>query len=571
MHDLYVTLHRQLVATGYTAASVLILLAVAAAMPWIGRRLFARVERTLASLARHRALSITLVGIVSLLVGLLLTAVSGPPIPRVHDEFSYLLAGDTFARGRLTNPTHPHWEHFETMHVLFEPTYASKFHPAQGLTLGFGQALFGAPWVGVVVTTALACAALAWALFGWTRPAWALLGGLIASVHPQIVIWSHMYWGGNVGVLAGSLVLGAIPRILRNERVSRNALLLALGGAFLVMSRPYEAMVWAILSGATIASWLTWSRREQIPRLLGRIAVPALAVIVPVLGMVGYYNWRVTGRPTEMPYTLHSRAYMAVPLLFWQELPPPREYRHKELHDQHRVFEWNYFHGQTTPSGWVVGQTVKLYSFIELHLLRNLTMLIGVLALPFAVRSSRWIQLAAAYALGFVIAYASIPWFEHHYVGAAIGLLFVLAMHGWRHVRAWRPKRRRVGQTLAWLCILSCLPVLATVFAREYRNNRGGWWFERHRIEQHLLGQPGEHLVFVRYTPEHVTGHEWVFNSADIDGSRIVWAREMSDQRDRRLIEYFPDRQVWLVHADAYPAVLEGGERGTKPSHARQP
>jgi hypothetical protein len=48
MHDLYVTLHRQLVATGYAAASVLILLAVAAAMPWIGRRLFARVERTLA-------------------------------------------------------------------------------------------------------------------------------------------------------------------------------------------------------------------------------------------------------------------------------------------------------------------------------------------------------------------------------------------------------------------------------------------------------------------------------------------------------------------------------------------
>ena len=117
-----------------------------------------------------------------------------PVAPQVHDEMSYLLGADTFAHGRLSNPTPPLWEHFETFHELMRPTYASKYLPAQALVLAAGQVLTGYPIVGVWISSALMCAALAWMLLAWVRPRWALWGTLtmfflIVAVPPTATGW----------------------------------------------------------------------------------------------------------------------------------------------------------------------------------------------------------------------------------------------------------------------------------------------------------------------------------------------------------------------------------------------
>jgi hypothetical protein len=72
--------------------------------------------------------------------------------PNIHDEFSYLLASDTFAHGRLTNPTPPHWHHFEGFYVLMQPTFQSKYGAAQPLFMALGQRLMGTPRAGILLS-----------------------------------------------------------------------------------------------------------------------------------------------------------------------------------------------------------------------------------------------------------------------------------------------------------------------------------------------------------------------------------------------------------------------------------
>jgi hypothetical protein len=102
--------------------------------------------------------------------------------PNIHDEFSYLLASDTFAHGRLTNPTPPFWHHFEGFYVLLQPSFQSKYGAAQPLFMALGQRLTGTPRTGILLSMGLAAASLCWMLQAYLPAEWALLGGLLAVV-----------------------------------------------------------------------------------------------------------------------------------------------------------------------------------------------------------------------------------------------------------------------------------------------------------------------------------------------------------------------------------------------------
>ena len=77
--------------------------------------------------------------------------------------------------------------------------------------------------------------------------------------------------------------------------------------------------------------------------------------------------------------------------------------------------------------------------------------------------------------------------------------------------------------------------------------------FTAHRLSaiHTLQSAGGRHLVLVRYAPDHNVLEEWVYNRADIDGSEIVWARDMGDAANRELLDYYRARKVWVLEADA--------------------
>lgn len=282
--------------------------------PRLGDSLFRPIEKMGARLARRKTLAMIGVGVAAIILRLSLLWLLPVPLPIAHDELSYMLAGDTFAHGRLVNPTHPMWVYLETIHINQQPAYMSKYPPAQGAALALGQIL-GHPWIGVLLSMAAMCAAIAWMLQGWFPPVWALLGALLAVLHLDIfTYWIDSYWGGAVAAIGGALVMGALPRVMHHAR-RRDALLLALGAGILANSRPVEGFLFCLPVVVVLCAWL-FQHRDRWRDSLPNVILPGSLVLVLVVGFMGYYNWRGTGSPLLFPYVVYQRAHFTSPPFF---------------------------------------------------------------------------------------------------------------------------------------------------------------------------------------------------------------------------------------------------------------
>jgi hypothetical protein len=507
------------------------------------------VERPLSNLARHRAFVVGLVFFGVLAARLLILPLLPVPAPGIHDEFSYLLMADTFAHGRLTNPPHPMWMSFETFHVNWLPTYSSMYPPAQGFVLAIGQWL-GHPWIGVLLSAGAMCAAIFWMLQAWMPARWAFLGAsLVAMKFGLGSYWINSYWGGAVAATGGALVLGALARIVRRANVG-DALVLGLGLAILANSRPYEGFVFSIPVAFAFFWWLAGKTQSRITRALRirRTLVPLLAVLALTISFMGYYNWRLTGNPLLLPHTLNVQMYNSAPVFVWDTLRPSRVYNNQQFDDFYSG--WAREEYQHTWSDFV---KVSLEKVTRYHPAFFWTGALLVLpGLPFALRDRRMRLLAMVFLFG-LFAVFSVVWSNAHYAAPLTCVLYAVIVQAIRHLRTVRLGRRPVGIALSWaVVLLLAFDTARAVVDRECDPEQWTCWGDPSRLvlKKRMEEMPGKHLIVVRYAKYHNVHNEWVYNGADIDGAKVLWARELSTEQNAKLFAYFSDRQIWLVEPD---------------------
>lgn len=514
--------------------------------PTAGERWLRPIERAFARLSRRRSLTIVALGITAILIRLALLPVSPIPVPAVHDEFSYLLAADTFAHGRLSNPPHPTWIFFDTFHVLQHPTYASKYPPANGAVMALGQ-LLGHPWIGVLLSMAAMVMAMTWMLQGWFPPPWALLGGVLVIARlGSFTYWVDSYYNGAVAAVGAALVLGAYPRITHSARV-RDAVTMAAGALILAFSRPVEGLVFCI--PVVIALLITQAKR--FPHFLRRVVFPPAAVLAAGVIFLAYYNTRVTGSPTLFPYVVYHRQYFNYPVFAWQHVPPPLHYSNPQF--EFFFNTWQRAHYPLTWSGWKERSSQTLWIWWLVFLGPVLT--VPFIMLPRLLGDKR-MRLPLCQFFICAAALLSVVWFQPHYAAPLAVALFVLLVQALRHLRHAEVKGKPVGIFLTRLLVLLAIDWIVIQAGQAERHPMVGWATGRALLVKKLDSLPGRHLVIVHYSANHNVHHEWVYNAADIDHAKIAWARDIPGQDLQPLIHYFKDREIWLLEADKSPPEL---------------
>ncbi len=520
--------------------------------PRLGAGMFRRVESTLAWLGRRPHLALAAIAPVGLLTAASVSWCIGIPQPSVHDEFSYLLAADTFAHGRLANPPHPMWVHFESFHILQQPTYASKYPPGEGLMLAAGQICFHLPIAGVWLTMGLTCAAICWMLQAWMPARWAVLGGILACINLALLESCGTYWGGNMAALGGVLTLGGFRWTTRQPRPG-NALLLGGGIAVLAVTRPYEGFVLALMVLVALAVWAF--RQNRWRELAGTVALPLGSILLLTFAAIGFYNRSVTGSPFRLPYTVHESTYAVAPVFLVQRPLPIPHYNHAVMREFHLGQAMAPYNRQRSPRGFVEGALGKLGD-IAVWYLRPLLLGLPLATLPWMLKRDPWMRLAGWIYAVFSLALLAETYWSPHYFTPILSVIWLFVLQSMRHMHAWRLAGKPSGRFLVRAVLILCIFSWGKWYRDFARLERKPLGAARAQILARLERVPGDHLVLVSYRPGHDPNAEWVYNRADIDNSRVVWARAMGDAKDSELRAYYASRRVWRLDADAAPPQL---------------
>jgi hypothetical protein len=474
---------------------------------------------------------------------------TGVVLPQEYDEFAYLLGADTLMHGRLANPPHPLAPFFETMHVLQQPTYASKYPPGQSLQLAAGM-LLGHPIFGVWLTIGLFAVATAWMLRGLAPATWAALGGLVFSWQwGALTYWGRSYWGGSLFALAGMLVFGGAIRFWKKPSLSA-AWWAGVGAGIMVLTRPYEGLWFCAVPAAAMA-W-RWKMEDGKRKKKIFMSLAALAPITAGLAFLLIYNRTVTGAALKFPHSLYQEQQMPdVGVFVWDHPGPAPAGRNPEI-----SYQLHRFNPEV-----IFAPSINLADLIRAHATVVIPRFAGFfsgslfgLGLAWAIVSGlAWRRptgrLAISCVAGLFLMLLTLRFFGFpHYAAAWTAPLAALIILGFRGLGAFRWPGRSLTPTLIALLLAGWAVV--TLAQQTARGDPPQLWaISRLEVTNQLEDQAAqEHrgqVVFVMMAEGQPAFAEWVYNGADIDAQTVIFARSLGPNRDIAVAKYYPTRHLW--------------------------
>jgi len=263
-----------------------------------------------------------------------------------------------------------------------------------------------------------------------------------------------------------------------------------------------------------------------------------------------------------MPYQVAIDRYASARYLVWQSAHPEPPYNHEVMRRFHHNWELGRYRQVRNWSGLARDWLHRAETSWSFYF--GLLLSLPLLALPWVVRARRMrplVLIAAVMLVGLALELFFFP----HCAAPATALLMALLATGMRHLSVWVRRRKGSSALVApAFVVLAAFMVSIRAGGAYLRTPAGMWWhplqdeapWSRRPVLESLNVSGTRHLVLVRYALDHDFHREWVYNDADIDQARAVWARDMARERNAELLRYFHDRACWVLEPDAAPLKL---------------
>jgi hypothetical protein len=523
---------------------------VLALVPAVSRRVVRVLEQVARPSPRTRLVA---AAAIALVVGLYLyaTAVSQGRefILKILDENSYAIGARMLAAGRLWTAAHPAAESFDSAYVLVRPVYASMYFPGTALML-VPAVWLGLPWW---VTPLLAFALSAGVLY---RVVTELIDGvagllsvlLLASLTMYRELALRLY--SQVPMLLLSLLLMWAWLAWRNDRRAWRAGIIGLLAGWMLIVRPLDALIFLL----PVMVAMTLDLRRPDWRTAAAIAIG----VAPFLVLQLVANRGVTGSWTTTPHAFYAqRDFPGVTLGFHE--PRPAAALVTRTPQKHELYAESVpaIRNHRPAALWNEIVNMRLRKTALVTLPNNLLLIllpVGVAAVFASAtatmtagnrphRRRTWV-FAAALPL-FLLAYALYLFYLPHYIiviAPAVIFLVVLA------VRALPPVWPRAANALTMFVtaavVLICLYEVPQVNRHAYDDLPASDLVAINEALANLAHRPA--LVLFRYPATGGDpGREPVYNvdALHIDDAEVIRAHDLPGEINRRLLDYYAQRQ----------------------------